>query len=133
MEHATYLRNQNLVASADTHGDAVAILGQETRANSEDLGLVLLLDAALGQEDARGGLGLGLDALDEDAVQEGSKALDVAKDRLLRPKSVCCAPVETGCMAVEIGDGRKRMSELSRELIPKGGSLEIELQCVVYS
>lgn len=91
---ATYLRNQNLVTSADTHGDAVSILGQEARANSEDLGLVLLLDAALGQEDARGGLGLGLDALDEDTVQEGSKALDVAEGRLLRPESVCCASGE---------------------------------------
>lgn len=91
---ATYLRNKNLVTSADTHGDAVAILGQEARANSEDLGLVLLLDTALGQEDARGGLGLGLDALDQDAVQERSKALDVAEDRLLRPESVCCADGE---------------------------------------
>jgi hypothetical protein len=36
-------------------------------------------------------------------------------------------------MAVEIGDGRRRMSELARELIPKGGSLKRELQCVVYS
>lgn len=88
---ATYLRNQNLVAGGDTHGDTVAILGQETRANSEDLGLVLLLDAALGEEDAGGGLGLGLDALDQDAVEEGSKALDVAEDRLLRQKSVSCA------------------------------------------
>lgn len=88
---ATYLRNQNLVAGRDAHGDAVAILGQETGANSQDLSLVLLLDTALGEEDAGGGLGLGLDALDQDAVEEGSKALDVAEDRLLRPKSASCA------------------------------------------
>ena len=46
------------------------------RSNSEDLGLVELLDAGLGQEDAAGSLGLGLDALDEDTVKEGSKSSD---------------------------------------------------------
>lgn len=81
---ATYLGNQNLVAVSDTHGEALAILVHGTRANSEDLGLVLLLDAALREEDAGGGLGLGLDALDQDAVQERSETLDVAEDRLLR-------------------------------------------------
>ena len=43
---------------------------------------MLILDTALGQVEARSGLGLGLDALDQDAVQKGDKALDVA-DRLL--------------------------------------------------
>lgn len=80
---ATYLRNQNLVTISDTHRKALAILIKSTGANSEDLGLVLLLDAALREEDAGGCLGLGLDALDKDAVQEGSEALDVAEDRLL--------------------------------------------------
>jgi hypothetical protein len=59
---------------------AVAVDGTGT--NSENLSLVLFLDAALGEEDARGGLGFGLDALDEDAVQEGSEVLDVAEERL---------------------------------------------------
>jgi hypothetical protein len=85
---ATYLRNQNFVAGADTHGEALAILVKGTGANGEDLGLVLLLDAALREEDAGGGLGLGLDSLDQDAVQEGSEALDVAEDRLLKQESV---------------------------------------------
>lgn len=36
-------------------------------------------------------------------------------------------------MSVEIGDGRRRMSKLAGKLIPKGESLEVELQCVVYN
>jgi hypothetical protein len=91
IEDETYLRNQDLIAGADTHGEAAALLGQETGANGEDLGLVLLLNAALGEEDAGGGLGLGLDALDQNAVKEGSKALDVAEDRLLRSELIYCA------------------------------------------
>lgn len=85
---ATYLRNQDLVTSVDAHGEALAFFVKETGANSENLGLVLLLDAALREEDAGGGLGLRLDALDQDAVQEGSEALDVAEDRLLTRMSV---------------------------------------------
>lgn len=83
---ATYLRNQDLVTGVDAHGETLAILVKEAGANSENLGLVLLLDAALREEDAGGGLGLGLDALDQDAVQEGSEVLDVAEDRLLTRK-----------------------------------------------
>ena len=81
---STYLRNQDLVTGSDTHGEALAILVEGTRADGEDLGLVLLLDAALREKDAGGGLGLGLDALDQDTVQERSEVLDVAEDRLLR-------------------------------------------------
>lgn len=80
---ATYLRNQNLVAGSDTHRKTLAILIESTGADGEDLGLVLLLDAALREEDAGGGFGLGLDALDQDTVQERSEALDVAEGRLL--------------------------------------------------
>ena len=79
----TYLRDQDTVAGGDAHGEALAVLVEDTGANSEDLGLVLLLDAALGQEDTGGSLGLGLDALDQDAVQEGSKVLDVTEERLI--------------------------------------------------
>lgn len=79
---STYLRNQNLVTRRDTHGNQLAILAHGTGADSEDLGLILLLDAALGEEDAGGGLSLGLDALDQDAVEEGREALDVAEDGL---------------------------------------------------
>jgi hypothetical protein len=78
----TYLRDQDTVTSGNTHGDALAVAVNSTGTDSEDLGLVLLLDAALREEDTRGGLGLGLHALDEDAVQEGGKVLDVAEERL---------------------------------------------------
>lgn len=78
----TYLGDEDLVTGIDTHGDALAVAVKETGANSEDLGLVLLLDGSLGEEDTGGSLGLGLDALDQDAVQEGSERLDVAEDRL---------------------------------------------------
>jgi hypothetical protein len=78
----TYLGDEDLVTGSDTHGETLALLVEETRANSEDLGLVLLLDGSLGEEDTGGRLGLRLDALDQDAVQEGGERLDVAEDRL---------------------------------------------------
>lgn len=80
----TYLRNQDEITNGNTHGQTLTISLDGTGANGEDLGLVLLLDAALGQEDAGGGLGLGLDALDQDAVQKGSEVLDVTEERLDR-------------------------------------------------
>lgn len=78
-QQATHLRNQHLVTRSHTHGDLVAILVQSTRSNSEDLGLVDFLHAALREEDAGGGLGLRLDALDQDTVQKRNKVLDVAE------------------------------------------------------
>lgn len=79
----TYHGNQDLVASGTAHGETLAVLVEGTGANSEDLGLVELLNTALREEDTGGGLGLGLDALDQDAVQEGGKSLDVTDGRLL--------------------------------------------------
>jgi hypothetical protein len=73
---ATELRNQNLVAGLDGRSNALAIAVVGTGANSKNLGFVELLDGGLGEEDAAGGFGLGLDALDEDAVEEGSEGLD---------------------------------------------------------
>ena len=73
-----------MVTNSNTHGQTLTISLQGTGANGENLGLVLLLDAALGQEDAGSSLGLGLDALDQDAVQEGSEVLDVTEERLER-------------------------------------------------
>jgi len=93
---ATYLRNQNLVTGGNAHGEALAILVKGTGTNGENLGLVLLLNAALREEDAGGGLGLGLDALDQNAVQKGSEVLDVAEDRLLRKELVYSADRESG-------------------------------------
>ena len=78
-----------MVTLSNAHGDLGAIAVNGTRANSENLGNVLLLDAALREEDTRGGLGLGLDALDQDTVEKGSEALDVTEDRLYS-KAVLC-------------------------------------------
>lgn len=71
-----------MVTSGNAHGDLVAFGAEDTRANGEHLGNVLLLDAALGEEDSRGGLGLGLNTLDQHTVEQGGKVLDVAEDRL---------------------------------------------------
>lgn len=73
---ATILRDQHAVAGLDTHGHALALLVEETGSDGEDLALVQLLDAGLREEDAAGGLGLGLNALHEDAVQQGDEVLD---------------------------------------------------------
>lgn len=73
---ATELGDQDLVAGLDAGGDALALAVKGTGANGQDLGLVELLDGRLGQEDTRGGLGLGLDALDEDAVEQGRDGAD---------------------------------------------------------
>lgn len=74
----TYLGDEDAVASVDAHGEALAVLVEGTGANSEDLGLVEVLNGGLGKEDAGGSLGLGLDALDEDAVKKGDESLDGA-------------------------------------------------------
>lgn len=115
------MRNQNLVAGSDTHREALAILVKGTGANSEDLGLVLLLDAALRKEDAGGGLSLGLDALDQDAVQEGSEVLDVAEERLLTQGLVCRRGKERPLSArlggkKPSGGRRYRQTQLETEL-----------------
>ena len=75
----TYLGNQHLVAGGHAHGQALAILVEGAGADGQDLGLVELLDARLGQEDAAGGLGLGLDALHDHAVEQGDEGLDGAE------------------------------------------------------
>jgi hypothetical protein len=72
----TYLRNQDLVTRLYTRGDALSILVHSTRSNSQYLGLVELLNRGLGEEDAGRCLGLGLDALDEDAVEERGDGAD---------------------------------------------------------
>ena len=80
-----YLGDQDAVTLLDAHGQAVALLVEGTGADGEDLGLVELLDARLGQEDAAGGLGLGLDALDQDAVEERGEGADGANRSGLCP------------------------------------------------
>jgi hypothetical protein len=75
----TYLRNQNLITTSNAHGNLISISVSGARTNGQNGGLVDLLDGTLGKEDAAGGLGFGLEALDEDAVQKGDEVLDVAE------------------------------------------------------
>ena len=80
-----YLGDQDAVALLDAHGQAVALLVKGAGADGKDLGLVELLDAGLGQEDAAGSPGLSLDALDQDAVEERGEGADGAdRGSLLR-------------------------------------------------
>jgi hypothetical protein len=72
----THLRNQNLITSSNTHSYPLAILVQSAGSHGQNLGLVQLLDGGLGQEDAAGGLRLGFDALDQDAVEERCEGAD---------------------------------------------------------
>ena len=71
-----------MVTLSNAHGDLGAIAVNGTRANSENLGNVLLLDAALGEEDARGSLGLGLDTLDQHPVEKRNEVLNATEDGL---------------------------------------------------
>jgi hypothetical protein len=73
---STYLRNKNLITLLNTHRYPLALAIQPAGTNSQDLGLVQLLDGGLGQEDAAGCLGLGLDALHEHAVEERGERAD---------------------------------------------------------
>ena len=76
------LGNQDLVARLHADGNAVARLVVCAGADGEDLGLVQLLDSGLGQEDAGCGLGLGLETLHQDAVEEGCEGADGLEGRL---------------------------------------------------
>jgi hypothetical protein len=79
---AAELGNQNLVAGLDAQRYALAILVVKTGADGEDLAFVELLDSAIGKEDASGGLGLGLHALHENAVEKRCEGLDVLEEGL---------------------------------------------------
>lgn len=73
---AAELRNQDLVAGLDAGRNALSVLVNGAGADGNHLGLVEVLDGCLGEEDASGGLGFGLDALHENAVEEGCNAAD---------------------------------------------------------
>lgn len=94
-----YLGDQDAVALADAHGQAVALLVEQAGADGEDLGLVELLDARLGEEDAAGSLGLGLDALDQDAVEEGREGADGANRSGLFVACACACQSCTNCLS----------------------------------
>lgn len=68
--------DQDLVAGLDGRCNALSISVKSAGSNSQHLGLVQLLDGGFGEEDTAGGLGLGLDALDQDAVEKGGERLD---------------------------------------------------------
>jgi hypothetical protein len=78
----TYLRNQDLVTRCDARRNQLSIPIPSTRSNSQNLRFVQFLDCALREEDAAGSLGLGLYALNEDAVEEGSDGADGLEGRL---------------------------------------------------
>lgn len=75
-ESLSYLWNQDLVTSLHAHCYSLSILVDTTWSNSQNLGLVQLLDRALWKEDTAGGLGLGLDSLDQNTVEKRSEGLD---------------------------------------------------------
>lgn len=73
---ATVGRDEDLVAGLDAGRDGLAVLIGDAGAGSDNAGLAELLNVLLRDEDTRGGLGLSLDALDKDAVQQGNNILD---------------------------------------------------------
>jgi hypothetical protein len=73
---AAILRNQDLVAFLHAHGHSLSILVKPAGADSQDFGLVEFLHRAFGEEDATGGAALGLDSLNQDAVQERDEGAD---------------------------------------------------------
>ena len=73
---STKLRNQDLVTGSNTGSDPLSLPVQGAGADGEHLGLVELLDSAVREEDSGCGLGLRLDALNEDAVEKRGDAAD---------------------------------------------------------
>lgn len=73
---ASKLRNQHPISRLDAHSYTLPFPVQRTGSDSQHSALIEFLHARLGQEDAAGGLGLGLDPLDQHAVQEGDEGLD---------------------------------------------------------
>jgi hypothetical protein len=93
---ATELGNEDLVTGLDAQRYPLAVLVVEAGADGEDLALVELLDGAVGEEDAGGGLGLGLHALHQNAVEERCEGLDVLEHGLMEGEGVsgCCRLID---------------------------------------
>lgn len=69
----------------NAHWYPAALLGHQTRANCQHLGLIELLHCSLREEETTGSLRLGLHALNQDSVEEGGERLDGLKSgRLLK-------------------------------------------------
>jgi hypothetical protein len=75
----THGRDQDTVTGLDGDLNALSVLVKTSRSDSEDAGLRELLNGRLGEEDSGGGLGLSLDALNKNTVEEGGKSLDGAE------------------------------------------------------
>lgn len=70
------LRNQHLVAGPHAAGHPLAFLVEPAGSHGENLCFIEILDGAFGQENAAGGLGIGLYALHEHAIEERRERLD---------------------------------------------------------
>ena len=64
----SYLRYQDLIPGCDARLHPLSFSIEATGSYCQHLRLIQLFDATLGQEDARGCLRVGFDALDENAV-----------------------------------------------------------------
>jgi hypothetical protein len=73
---APKLRNQHLVAGLYANGYPLSLPVVCAGAHGDDFCFVEFLDGRLGEEDARCGFGFGLEALDEDTVEEGGDTAD---------------------------------------------------------
>lgn len=93
---ATYLGDQDAVAVGNTHRHTLSILIQGSGADSQNLGLVEVFHARFGEKDATGGLGLCLDSLDQNTVQERDKRLDGSDSSGLGVISVSYASIKVG-------------------------------------
>src|SRR5690242_18411201 len=67
------LAEQHTVADLDVERDQLAVLVAPARADADDLALLRLLLRGVGDDDAAGGLLLGLDAAHDDAVVQGTE------------------------------------------------------------
>lgn len=126
---ATELRNEDLVAGLDAHGYPLAVLVLEAGTDGEDLGLVKLLDGAVGEEDAGGGLGLGLHALHQNAIEEGCEGLDVLEHGLMQVSKAADSGGGSGCgggcTIVAGGDGDVGTGEKEIEKLVVSVSMEM--------
>jgi hypothetical protein len=105
---AAELGDEDLVTGLDAQRYPLAVLVVEAGADGEDLALVELLDGAVGEEDAGGGLGLSLHALHQNAVEERCEGLDVLEHGLMERGGV------SGCRRrlIDAPDGLTMMADV---------------------
>jgi len=70
------LRNEDLVTFLHAHGDALSALVDGTGPNSQNARFQKVLDGGLGEKETTCGFGIGLDALDKNAVEKRDKGPD---------------------------------------------------------